>query len=311
MTETSFVGIDVSKAALDVHVRPAGEAFVVPRNDEGLAALVARLSEINPELIVLEATGGLQTRVAGALAAAGLAVAVINPRQVRDFARATGRLAKTDRLDAAVLAHFAQAVRPEIRPLADAARQQLIDLVTRRRQLVAMRADEKRRRSTVVEPRLLTPLDEHIAWLTRAIDALDSDIEQAIRDSSVWRVEDQLYSTVPGIGPVARVTFFAHLPELGRLSRRAIASLVGVAPIARDSGQFRGRCMIQGGRHEVRAVLYMATVSAIRCNPIIADFHKRLRANGKPPKVAIVACMRKLLTILNAIARTQLPWSPT
>jgi transposase len=308
MTETSFVGIDVSKAELDVHVRPAGEAFVVARNDEGLAGLVARLSEIAPELIVLEATGGLQTRVAGALAAAGLPVAVVNPRQVRDFARATGHLAKTDRLDAAVLAHFAQAVRPEVRPLADAARQQLIDLVARRRQLVAMRADEKRRRSMVAGPRLLAPLDEHIAWLSRAIDALDGDIEQAIQDSPLWRVEDELYDTVPGIGSVARMTIFAHLPELGRLSRRAIASLVGVAPMARDSGQFRGRRMIQGGRHEVRAVLYMATVSAIRCNPTIASFHQRLRANGKPPKVAIVACMRKLLTILNAIAKTQSPW---
>jgi transposase len=303
-----FVGIDVSKSQLDIHVRPGGEAFIVPRDDEGLAALAERLTALAPELIVMEATGGLQVRVAGALAAAGLTLAVVNPRQVRDFARAVGQRAKTDRLDAAVLAHFAELVRPEPRALADADRQELIELVTRRRQLVTMRADEKKRRAAVTDHRLLRLIDDHVEWLSKAIDALDNDIDSTLKRSPVWRVDDELLDSVPGIGFVARATFSALLPELGKLSRRAIASLVGVAPIARDSGQFRGRRMIQGGRSQVRAVLYMATISAIRCNPVITAFHSRLRAQGKPPKVAIIACMRKLLTILNAICRSKTPW---
>jgi transposase len=311
MSEGFFVGIDVSKAQLDVHVRPSGEAFVVPRDEEGLAGLAERLKVLAPELVVMEATGGLQVRAAGVLAAAGLTLAVVNPRQVRDFARATGRLAKTDRLDAAMLAHFAEAVRPEPRPLADADRQMLVDIVTRRRQLVSMRADEKRRRSAVADRRLLQRIDAHIAWLTEAIDAIDADIEDHIRQSPLWRVEDALLESVPGVGPVTRATVMALLPELGQLNRRAIASLVGVAPLARDSGQFRGRRMVQGGRTHVRTVLYMATVSAIRCNPTIRSFYERLRAAGKPAKLAITACIRKLLTILNAICRNKAEWRTT
>jgi transposase len=258
-------------------------------------------------LVVLEATGGLQERAAAVLAAAGLAVAVVNPRQVRDFARATGRLAKTDRLDAAAIARFAAAVRPAPRDLPDAARQALIDLVARRRQLVEMRVAEKVRRAQIA-PALRPRLDEHLAWLAEAIAELDRAIGTAIRHSPLWRVEDDLLGSVPGVGPLTRATLLAKLPELGHLDRRKIAALVGVAPMSRDSGTFRGQRFVQGGRADVRTVLYMATVTAVRCNPVIRAFHRRLIAAGKPAKVALTACMRKLLAILNAIARTRQPW---
>jgi transposase len=228
---------------------------------------------------------------------------------VRDFARATGRLAKTDKLDAAVLAAFAEAVKPEPRELADPERQALIDLVTRRRQLVEMRAAEKIRRAQLA-PALRTRLDQHLAFLDAAIAELDRDTGQALRGSGAWRANDDLLASVPGIGTVARAVIAAKLPELGRLSRRQIAALVGVAPLNRDSGQMRGRRTIGGGRADIRTVLYMATVSAIRCNPQIRAFHQRLKAAGKPPKLAITACMRKLLTILNAMVKTQTPWRP-
>jgi transposase len=302
-SETVFVGIDVSKARLDVHVLPSGEAFALGNDPPGISALCARLAGLGPVLVVLEATGGLQERAAAALAAEGLPVAVVNPRQVRDFARSLGRLAKTDRLDATVLAEFAARVRPEPRPLPDAARQALIDLVTRRRQLVEMRATEKARRAQIA-PALRPGLDAHLAWLSQAIDALDHDISGALRQSPLWRVEHDLLAQVPGIGPVSCATLLAKLPELGRLSRRKIAALAGLAPINRDSGTMRGRRTIQGGRAEVRATLYMATVAAIRCNPAIRAFHQRLTAAGKPAKLAITACMRKLLTLLNAILKS-------
>lgn len=304
-----FVGIDVSRDRLDIHILPEGNSRSVSHDEASLAALVAELRE-RPCLVVLEATGGLQDRAAVTLAAAGLLVAVVNPRQVRDFAKATGRLAKTDALDARAIAHFAQAVRPEPRPLADAERQGLIDLVARRRQLVEMRAAEKMRRTRMAQA-LRQRLDDHIAWLTSAIEELDLEIGTTLRQSRVWRVEDDLLASVPGLGPVTRATLLAKLPELGKLGRRQIAALVGLAPFNHDSGTLRGRRAIRGGRADVRTVLYMATISAIRCNPIIKTFYQRLRGAGKPPKVAITACMRKLLTTLNAILRAKTNWKTT
>lgn len=302
-----FVGIDVSKARLDVCVQPGEAAFAVDNDEAGIAALVERLRTDEACLVVLEATGGLQERAAAALAAAGLFVAVVNPRQVRDFARASGRLAKTDRLDAAVIAAFAQAVKPEPRPLPDAERQALIGLVGRRRQLVEMRAAEKIRRSQLAQA-LRPRLDAHLAFLDAAIAELDRDIGQALRRSGAWRAQGDLLASVPGVGPVARAVLAAKLPELGQLSRRQIAALVGLAPFNRDSGQMKGKRAIGGGRADVRNVLYMATVAAVRCNPAIRAFHQKLKAAGKPPKVALTACMRKLLTILNAIIKAQTPW---
>jgi transposase len=308
---TTFVGLDVSKTRLDGHLLPAGTSFACGNDEPGLAALIERLGAADRRrcLVVLEATGGLQERAAATLAAAGLAVAVVNPRQVRDFARATGRLAKNDRLDALAIARFAAAVRPAPRPLPDAARQALIDLVARRRQLVEMRAVEKIRRSQLASA-LRPRLDQHLAWLARAIAELDRDLGDLVRASPLWRVEDDLLASVPGVGPVTRAVLLAKLPELGALDRRRIAALVGVAPFDRDSGAWRGQRCVQGGRSDVRAVLYMATVTAVRCNPVIRAFHQRLVAAGKPAKVALTACMRKLLTHLNAIARTGQPWQP-
>jgi transposase len=302
-----FVGIDVSKARLDVHVQPCGEEFAVENDGTGVAALIERLRTDAASLVVLEATGGLQDRAAAALAAAGLFVAVVNPRQVRDFARATGRLAKTDRLDAAIIAAFAEAVKPEPRDLPDAERQGLIDLVARRRQLVEMRAAEKVRRGQLAAA-LRPRLDQHLAFLDAQIAELDRDTREALKGSGAWRANDDLLDSVPGIGPVARAVLAAKLPELGQLDRRQIAALVGVAPFNRDSGQMRGKRSISGGRADVRNVLYMATVAAIRCNPVIKAFHQRLKAAGKPPKLAITACMRKLLTILNAMLKAHTPW---
>lgn len=301
------VGIDVSKDRLDVHVLPSGEAMAFGNDEAGIGALCARLSALGTCLAVLEATGALQERAAAALCAGGHLVAVVNPRQVRDFARATGRLAKTDRLDAQAIAAFAQAVRPQPRPLPDAERQGLIDLVARRRQLVEMRAAEKIRRAQMAAA-LKPALEAHIAFLDREIAALDADISSGLKASAAWRTEDDLMASVPGVGPVLRAMLIARLPELGQLSRRQIAALVGVAPFNRDSGRMRGRRTIFGGRAEVRTVLYMATLSAIRCNAVLKAFHARLRASGKPPKLAITAAMRKLITILNAMLRSKTPW---
>jgi transposase len=299
---TRFVGIDVSKARLDIHLLPGSQSLTVGNDQAGFEALVARLVDGTPTLVVLEATGGLQERAAATLAAAGLLVAVVNPRQVRDFAKATGQLAKTDRLDARAIARFAQAVRPAPTPLADPERQVLVDLVGRRRQLVEMRATERTRRAQLA-PHLRPGLDQHLAWLAKAIVDLDDRIGRQLRGSAIWRVEDRLLEGIPGIGPVTRATLLAKLPELGTLDRRRIASLVGLAPVSRDSGAMRGRRAIWRGRAGVRSVLYMATVTAIRCNPAIRGFHHQLTARGKPKKLAIVACMRKLLTILNATLR--------
>jgi transposase len=263
---------------------------------------------LQPKLVVLEATGGLQVRVAAALAAKGLPVAVVNPRQVRDFARATGRLAKTDPLDAEAVARFGEAVQPEPRPLPDAETEQLAGLIARRRQIVEMMTAEKNRRHQITRSDLKADLDAHLEWLGKALNRIDEDLDKAVRSSPIWRAREELLKSVPGIGDVASRTLLAELPELGRLTRRQIAALVGLAPFNRDSGTMRGRRTIWGGRAALRATLYMATLAAIRHNPAIKAFNTRLRAAGKPAKVAITACMRKLLVTLNAMVRDRKPW---
>jgi len=303
-----FVGIDVAKDRLDVHLRPSGEAFAVARDGEGLAQLVERLRALVPRLVVMEATGGYETIVASALAAARLPLAVVNPRQIRDFARATGRLAKTDRLDAAAIAHFAEAVRPAARPIADAQALAMGELVARRRQVIEMMVAERNRRRMATQRRVLKAIDRHLALLQAELSELEGDIDGAIRDTPAWQKEAELLDSVPGIGPVTRRTLIAELPELGQLTRRKIAALVGLAPINRDSGTMRGRRTIAGGRSPVRATLFMATLVATRANPVIAPYYAKLRAAGKTGKQALTACMRKLIVILNAIIRDRKPW---
>ena len=303
-----FVGIDVAKDRLDVHLRPSGEALAVGRDAAGLTVLVERLAELAPSLVVLEATGGFEVTVAAALTAAQLPLAVVNPRQIRDFARATGRLAKTDRLDAEAIARFAEAVRPEPRPIPDAAARALGELVARRRQLVEMIGSESQRRRQLRDPRLVRRLDAHLAWLQKELSEIEADLDHAVRASPAWRATEDLLASVPGIGKTSARTLIAELPELGALDRRKIASLVGVAPVNRDSGTFRGRRMVLGGRASVRKALYMPTLTAIRRNPPIRALYARLIARGKPAKLAITAAMRKLLTILNAILKSQTPW---
>jgi len=305
----SFIGIDVSKQQLDIAVRPGGESWTVAYDEGGLSALVARLRALAPTLIVLEATGGLEVVLAGARAAATLPVAVVNPRQVRDFARSTGTLAKTDRLDAQLLAQFAEALRPEPRPLPDAQAQELTALLQRRRQLVEMLTAEKNRLPLAAR-RIRPQLQAHIEWLHKQIAQFDEDLRQLIRSSPLWREKDDVLRSTPGVGPVLATTLVAALPELGRLTRRQIAALVGVAPLNRDSGTLRGRRAVWGGRAQVRAVLYMSTVVAVRHNPVLAAFYQRLRAAGKAPKLALTACMRKLLTILNAMLKHRTRWVP-
>jgi transposase len=304
-----FVGIDVAKAECAVAVRPSGARWTVPQTEAGWAALTRELQALAPTLVLLEATGGLELPVTSVLAAAGLPVAVVNPRQVRDFAKATGTLAKTDALDAAVLAHFAEAIRPSPRPVPDATTQTLAALVTRRRQLVEMCTAEENRLASA-PPRLQASLRAHIRWLERQLAALDRDLDHTIRTHPGWRVQDELLQSVPGVGPILAATCLGGLPELGTLSRRAIAALVGVAPWSKESGRRRGPRRCWGGRADVRAVLYMATLAAVRCNPVLRAFYQRLLAAGKLKKVALVACMRKLLTILNAMVKTQTPWAP-
>jgi transposase len=304
-----FVGIDVAKHRLEVHLRPSGESFTIDYREEEVAALVERrLLPLEPTLIVLEATGGLEVRLAAALAAAGLPVAVVNPRQVRSFARATGRLAKTDRLDAKAIAHFAEAVRPAVRPLADEATRRLQALVARRRQLLEMLVAERNRRQAA-EPALHVRIDAHLRWLEEALAEIEGDLDGMVRDSPVWRAKEELLRSVPGVGPVSARTLLAQLPELGSLTRRQVAALVGVAPFSRDSGKMRGRRTIWAGRAALRACLYMAAVAAARgSNPVIASFYRRLRLAGKPAKLALTACMRKLVVTLNAMLRTNTGW---
>ena len=303
-----FVGIDVAKDRLDVHLRPAGEAFTVARDGEGIEALSAQLSALKVELIVLEATGGFETVVAAGLAAAGLPLAVVNPRQIRDFARATGRLAKTDPLDAAVIAHFAEAVRPQARPVASAEAQVLGELVARRRQLIGMMTAERNRRRQLTTKRLIKGIDRILAVLQAQLTELERDIGDAVRGTPAWREKEDLLVSVPGIGQKIARTLIAELPELGSLDRHQVAALVGVAPFNRDSGKWRGRRSIAGGRAVVRSALYMSVLVSIRRKLPLATVYNRLRAAGKPAKVAIVACMRKLATILNAILRDKTPW---
>ena len=304
-----FVGIDVAKDRLDVHVRPGGESFVVARDGEGIEELAKRLNAVTPALIVLEATGGFETVVAAGLAAAGLPVAVVNPRQIRDFARATARLAKTDTLDAAVIAHFAEAVNPPVRLLADPQQRLLGELMARRRQLIEMMVAEGNRRRLLTARRALKSVDRVLAVLKAQLEEIDHDIDIAVRGTPAWREAEDLLISVPGIGHKIARTLLAEMPELGRLDRRQIASLTGVAPFNRDSGTLRGRRTITGGRAVVRSALYMSVLVSIRRKLPLAVTYHRLRASGKPAKVAIVACMRKLVTILNAILRDKKPWA--
>ncbi len=309
MTEI-YVGVDVSKARLDVAFEPSGECFGVANDGPGVEELFERLRPHLVKLVVLEATGGYQNAVVAALGSAGVPVAVVNPRQVRDFAKATGRLAKTDRIDARVLAHFGAALRPQVRPLEDQQAQELAALLTRRRQLMEMLVAEKNRLHS--SPAVAQPsVRDHIQWLKKQLNQLDRDLDHAVRNSPVWRDKEDLLRSVPGVGRVAAVTLLADLPELGALNRKEIAALVGVAPLNQDSGQMRGRRRIWGGRAPVRSVLYMAALVAARVNPVIRAIYERLVLAGKPKKVALTACMRKLLVILNAMVRANRVWTPT
>ena len=302
-----FIGIDVSKARLDVAELPGEACWSVPNDPSGIDALIQRLQARSPTLVVLEATGGLQMPAVAALELAGLPVAVINPRQAREFAKATGRLAKTDRIDALLLARFGQALRPEPRPLKPSQAQELEALLGRRRQLLAMLTAERNRLERA--PACLRKnLQAHIRWLEKRLKDLDTDLSKTVKATPAWRERDELLRSVPGVGPVLALSLLAQLPELGTLNRRQIAALAGVAPFNGDSGTYRGTRHIWGGRASVRAVLYMSTLAAVRCNPILRAFYQRLRGAGKAPKVALTAGMRKLLTILNAMVRTGTPW---
>jgi transposase len=302
-----FVGIDVSKARLDIAVRPAGTSSSVPHDEAGMATVVEQLRHMQPTVVVLEATGGLEVVLSGALAAAGVRVVVVNPRQVRDVAKATGRLAKTDALDAQVLAQFADAVRPAVRPLPEASTQELAALLARRRQLVEMLTAEKNRLGRAPR-RIDRDIRTHIAWLERQVAQLETDLTRAIHASPRWREKDEWRQSMPGVGPVLATTLLASLPERGTLNRRQIAALVGVAPLNRESGRWRGKRIVWGGRTAVRAVLYMGALVAARHNPVLNAFYQRLRQAGKAPKVALTACMRKLLTTLNARLKHRTSW---
>jgi transposase len=308
---TVFVGIDVAQATLDVHVLPVAETQQFTRDPAGVRALVEWLKQFQVSLIVLEATGGMETLVAAELAAAGLPVAIVNPRQVRDFARALGILAKTDRIDARVLARFAQDVRPEARPMPSEEERALAELLTRRRQLIQMETAEQNRLALVGSPKVKRGVERLLKLIRKQLQELENELNETIQRSPLWREKDELLQSVPGIGATTSRTLIADMPELGRLSRRQITSLAGLAPFNRDSGKWRGKRAISGGRRSVRCALYMAALTAIRYNPAIAPFYKRLRHAGKPFKVAITACMRKLLTILNVILRDSTPWRTT
>jgi len=303
-----FVGIDVSKERLDVSMRPSGERESVTNDKAGIEVLIQRLRETQPSLIVLEATGGVERRVTRALTSAELAVVVVNPRQVRDFAKATGQLAKTDSIDALVLARFAEAVRPALRPLPDEVTLELRALIARRRQITEMIVAERNRLSGASKS-VRKRIEAHIRWLEAELERADKDLDQSIGQSPIWQENQDLLQSVPGIGPVISRTLIAELPELGQLNRKQIAALVGVAPLNRDSGTLRGRRTIWGGRATVRAVLYMAALVASRRNAAIRAFYQRLRNAGKAPKLALVACMRKLLTILNSMIKHKTRWT--
>ena len=306
-SEVIWVGIDVSKRQLDVFLRPVGQVYQEPNTAFGVSRIVEELATLKPALVVLEATGGMEIAAVAGLSGAGMPVAVVNPRHVRSFARAIGRNAKTDKIDAAVLAHFAEAVKPQVRPLPDAAARELSELVARRRQVVEMLVAEKAHLAAVRGP-TRSGIVSHLAWLEESLADLDAQLRACIEGSPVWCARRELLESAPGVGPVLSLTLIAHLPELGTLTGKQIASLVGVAPLNCDSGTMRAKRTVWGGRAQVRAVLYMATVAALRCNPTILAFYDRLRKKGKPGKVAVTACMRKFLVMLNAIAKTQQPW---
>jgi transposase len=302
------VGIDVSKDRLDVCVLPQGEAFAVPRDGEGLLALTERLAGLRPKLVAVEATGGFEQTVAAAIAGAGLPLVIVNPAQVRAFAQAIGRRAKTDRVDAEVIARFVEAVRPEVRPLPSAAEQLLADLITRRRQIVQMIGAEKQRQKRQAQPRLQRSIARLVAALQKELTEIDRQIDDEIRGSPAWRATEDLLRSMPGVGPIVSRTLLAELPELGRLDRRQIAALAGLAPWTRQSGKWKGKSFIGGGRASVRTALFMAALVASRHNPQLKAFHQRLIAAGKPKLVALTATARKLLTILNTMVKTQTPW---
>jgi transposase len=309
VTEQIFVGIDISKAQLDIAVLPGRQAWSVPNTDDGLKELIGKLAQIGPPTIVLmEASGGLERRVLASLAAVDLPVIAINPRNARDFAKSVGLLAKTDRIDAGVLALFAERIRPDCRPLPDEQTRELQDLTSRRRQMVDMLSAEQNRLATVDSKKVRREITTHIEWLKKRIHIVDYDLDQAIKTSSAWQAKTDLLKSIPGIGRITAISCLSQLPELGTLSHKKIAALVGIAPFNRDSGSLHGKRRVWGGRAGIRAVLYMATLAAIRFNPAIRAFYKRLRAAGKLPKIALVAAMRKLLTILNAVARDNRPW---
>jgi transposase len=306
--EQTFIGIDVSKDRLDVHVRPSETSFAVARDGKGLADLVERLGPLDPYLVVLEATGGFEQTVAAALVAVGLPLAVVNPRQIRDFARATGQLAKTDALDAKAIALFAERVRPEPRPVPDEQARALGELIARRRQLIEMMVAERNRRAQLSSRHLIKGIDQLLGLMQKQLSNLDREVGDSIRGTPAWRERDELLRSVPGVGDIVARTLIADLPELGRLDRKQIAALVGIAPLNRDSGKMRGRRTTWGGRAKVRCVLYMAALVASRHNPVLAAFYQHLLRAGKAKKLALTAVMRKLLTILNAMVRDNRRW---
>lgn len=306
----SYIGIDVSKDRLDVHVHPSSEAYAVTRDGKGLADLVERMKTLGPERIAVEATGGFETVVAAALAGAGLPLVVVNPAQVRHFAQALGRRAKTDPIDAAMIARFVEATRPDLRPLADEATQTLADLVARRRQIIEMIVAERHRERRVTVKRIAKSIARLIVALEKELTEIDSEIDAGVRGSPVWREKEDLLASVPGVGSITARTLLAELPELGQLDGKKIAALAGLAPFTRQSGQWKGRSMIAGGRKSLRSALFLAALSACRFNPALKLFHQRLIEAGKPKMVALIAVARKLLTILNAIARDRKPWRP-
>src|SRR5213593_3455782 len=307
MTNPVFVGVDVAKEQVDVALRPSGDRWSAVNDEVGITTLVTRLRPLAPALIVCEATGGFERAAIARLAAAGLPVVVANPRQIRDFARATGQLAKTDQLDAAILALFAERVRPTPRPLPDEATQLLDALLTRRRQLLEMLVAEKNRLGFAPRP-LHQGIQQHIRWLERQLDDVTKTLADQIEQSPVWRAKDDLLQSVPGVGPIVSAVLLAELPELGALTHKQLATLAGVAPLARDSGTLRGKRMVWGGRASVRTALFMAVLCGRRWNPVLKVFYERLIAAGKPKKVALIACARKLLTILNAMVRNNTRW---
>lgn len=305
-----YVGIDVSKATLDVATYPTGEYMSVENSESGIASLLKYLQGRKPALVVMEATGGYQMLAASTLADAGIPVSVMNPKHVRDFAKAIGKLAKTDKIDAHVIAHFAEATKPEPRPLANKEQQALTAIMARRRQVVEMLVSEKNRLKQA-HSSIAPAIQEHIQWLEANLKVIDKDMEQFIKASPIWREKDELLQSVPGVGPVVSKTIIANLPEIGTVSNKQIAALTGVAPFNCDSGTMRGKRIVWGGRAHVRSCLYMATLTAIRFNPAIKAFYNRLLEAGKQRKLAITACMRKLLTMLNAIVKSCTPWKET